>query len=309
MFPVLHGNAALRAGSTAILILLLLSGCATTAGRGTSTPTPPATVGAADSARQLLAPDDPQCPMGTPQPHPGIPLGPTQRIDRQGYALLHSADTRTPYWVCERYTAQSLRSLHDRKGLRFSADPLLSGPRAVPSDYTGSSKHRTRAGEFPIDIGHMAPAESHSSTAQRLADTFYLSNAVPQHRAMNRGQWARLEACARTAAAAHGHAWVISGPMMANGPDGRAAPVETIGNGVVIPTHTWKILVYRTASLELRAWAVIMPNRTLPAGSTLEDFAASIDEIEAVTGFDFLPQLTPVEQRRLESVRYSIVCG
>lgn len=249
------------------------------------------------------------CPMGDPVPRPGLDFGPTETVARAGYSLLHSADLKTPYWVCETYTAQSLRSVYDRGSLKFSADPTLQLTHAVPADYQGSSKYLNRRGQaFPIHIGHMAPAAAHASTARRLTDTFYLSNAVPQHASVNGGQWARLEACARTTGPVSGPKWVISGPMIYTYADVREITVDVIGNGVVVPTHTWKITVYRSPDGQLKAWAAVMPNGPLPDGSQLQDFVASIDDIEDATGFNFLPELEASEQRVLERVLYPISC-
>ena len=248
------------------------------------------------------------CPFGEPVPRRGLDFGDTERVVRAGYTLLHSADLKTPYWVCETYTTRSLQGNVERGNLSFKADPQLRLARAVPRDYAGSSRHETRAGPFPVDIGHMAPAEAHSSAASRIEDTFFLSNAVPQHRAMNRGQWARLEACARTTGPVQGAKWVISGPMIYTERDVAFMTVDTIGDGVVIPTHTWKILVWRARDGELRSWAAVMPNQALPENSELNDFVASIDAIEDATGFDFLPDLAAAEQRRLEGAAHPMAC-
>ncbi|MDR7069780.1 DNA/RNA endonuclease G (NUC1) [Pseudoxanthomonas japonensis] len=269
-------------------------------------PPPPANARAALAAPASVAIT--QCPFGEPVPRRGVEFGPTERVVRAGYALLHSADLKTPYWVCETYTTSSLRNNVERGSRLFKADPQLRLARAVPGDYSRSSQHRTRAGLFPIDIGHMAPAEAHSSSESRIADTFYLSNTVPQHRSMNRGQWARLEACARTTGPVRGAKWVISGPMIYDERDVAFVTVDTIGDGVVIPTHTWKILVYRTPDDVLQAWAAVMPNAVLPENSQLDDFAVSIDAIEDATGFDFLPRLSAAEQRRLEGTVRPIQC-
>lgn len=278
------------------------------AGDAALPPPPPETARTAMATTAATSTATTQCPFGEPVPRRGLNFGDTERVVRAGYALLHSADLKTPYWVCETYTTASLRSNVERGSLSFKADPQLRLARAVSRDYAGSSQHRTRAGPFPIDIGHMAPAEAHSSSASRMQDTFYLSNAVPQHRSMNRGQWARLEACARTTGPVRGAKWVISGPMVYTERDVAFVTVDTIGDGVVIPTHTWKILVYRTPADELRAWAAVMPNEVLPENAQLDDFATSIDAIEDATGFDFLPRLDAAEQRRLEGTVQPIPC-
>jgi DNA/RNA endonuclease G (NUC1) len=277
---------------------------------GAAPPPPPerARMASAAAATTSTIAANPHCPFGEPVPRRGLDFGPTERVARAGYTLLHSADLKTPYWVCEAYTTSSLRNNVERGSRSFKTDPVLRLAHAVPRDYDGSSQHRTRAGLFPLDIGHMAPAEAHSSSESRMVDTFFLSNAVPQHRAMNRGQWARLEACARTTGPVRGTKWVISGPMIYSERDVQFVTVDTIGDGVVIPTHTWKILVYRTPADELRAWAAVMPNQVLPENSQLDDFAASIDAIEDATGFDVLPDLDSADEVRLERAVNPIAC-
>lgn len=247
------------------------------------------------------------CPFGSPAARAGLDFGRTESVWRSGYQLLHSEDWKTPYWVCED-TLRSLVSNYDRGGLKFKADPDLQLGRAVPADYGGSSTFILHGQPFPIDIGHMAPAEAHSSEQSLLVDTFYLSNAVPQYASMNRGKWAKLEACTRAQTPATGRAWVISGPMVYTDADVEEIPVDVIGNNVVIPTHTWKIFVSESSSGNLQAWAVVMPNKKLREGSDLNEYAQSIDDIEDATGFDFLPDLPITKQAALERDAHSIPC-
>jgi DNA/RNA endonuclease G (NUC1) len=262
-----------------------------------------------DIALKVTVPlQEPHCPFGQPVARAGIDFGPTEFVWREGYDLLHSAELKTPYWVCERYTFESLKKNFERGSKSFKPDPLLHLARAERSDYAGSSQYILGNEPFPIDIGHMAPAEAHTSTEQLLLDTFYFSNAVPQHRSMNRGQWAKLEECARASSPTGGIGWVISGPMIYSADDVDQIAVNTIGDGVVVPTHTWKIFVSQKDNEPLTVWAAVMPNQKLPVGSELQDFEARIDDIEDATGFDFLPELPEDEQNELESVIHEIPC-
>lgn len=258
--------------------------------------------GSSDAERQT------HCAFGRPISRPGIDFGPTETVWREGYDLLHSADLKTPYWVCETYTRSSLEKNYDRGSLKFVADPELQLARAVPTDYVGSSQFTIGSLLAPIDIGHMAPAESHTRTEQRVIDTFYLSNGVPQNASMNRGLWARVEECARLTTPSRGKSWVISGPMHYTDRDVRDVPVSTIGDGVVVPTHTWKIVLSERSNEQFQAWAVVVPNEKPSPGWEYDDFAASIDDIEDATGFDFFPELPTALASTIEGEVHTVLC-
>jgi endonuclease G len=241
------------------------------------------------------------CPFGSPKPRKHEAFGPTEAIWRPGYDLLHSAELKIPYWVCETYTQSTLVQNVTRGSRKFTADPDLHGPHAVPSDYQGSASEH-------LDIGHMAPAGAHEDNQRDLQDTFYLSNAAPQNAALNRGLWEKIEQCARTTTPAQGTTWVITGPMFATDRPVPDIPVSTIGAGVVIPTHIWKVVIAEQADGVTRIWAVVTPNQKPPEGWALDDFAVSIATIENETGFDLMPTL-PIDQRQVaEQTGHTIGC-
>ena len=301
-----------------LILLLVLAYCAHNAAIRTSAtnPTPagaaPTTPNAAVSSENSSTPDasttdalakTPQtthCPFGRPIPRKELHLGPTESVWRQGYDLLHSADHKTPYWVCESDTSITLEQHVQRKGMRFTADPLLQLAHAEPSDYRGSSR-------FSIDIGHMAPAGDHEDTQQDLRDTFYLSNAVPQNAALNRGLWEHIEACARQTTTPNGTTWIITGPTNAESDNNHAAGT-TIGAGVVIPSRVWKIVIVKDANAALRVWAVDVPNAPPSPGAVMGDFQVSVADIEGETGFDYLPDLPKAQREAIEQTPHAIQC-
>ena len=70
----------------------------------------------------------------------------------------------------------------------WKPDPDLDGkPRAVDNDYKGSG----------FDRGHMVASEDRVATQDLNDATFVFTNAVPQNRSLNGGQWALLEAAVR----------------------------------------------------------------------------------------------------------------
>ena len=68
----------------------------------------------------------------------------------------------------------------------------------------------------------------------------------------------------------------------------------------VRPTHFYKIVVVETGNGEFEAVAFSLANRAHSSPFDFEAFTESIDWIEARTGFDFMPNLDPDGERRLE---------
>jgi endonuclease G len=222
-------------------------------------------------------------------------LGSTHSIVRQGYVLLHSDVDKVPLWVCEHVTKAAVSGeLKRPKPEPFKADPQLKqGERAELADYRGSG----------FDRGHMAPSGNQTVDQRLQAETYYLSNMVPQvGKTFNQGIWKALEEQVRHWAQARGETYTITGPIFWN-EDSAAAEFETIGqNKVVVPTHCFKIVVAKKpGSTKWEALAFVLPNTTFPKPWKLERYLTSIRSVEQHTGFDFLSNLPKDVQDELET--------
>lgn len=160
------------------------------------------------------------------------------------FAVLYSGLTKTPLVVVEKLNRQRLQKA---AGLartdQFYADLRVpSAWRAQLQDYQGSG----------FDRGHLAAAANQPSV-QAMAQSFALSNMVPQDPTHNRKLWAKLEADTRKyALRATGNVYVFSGTL-------HEGSTLTIGPSAVwIPSHLFK-LVYDEA--KQRAWAYVLPNK------------------------------------------------
>jgi len=207
------------------------------------------------------------------------------KLCRAGYVLLHDNSKRVPLWVVEEVVPDNLEKNFDRKELGdpFAADSdLAEEDRAKLADYKSSG----------YDRGHMAPAGDMTWNEDALRESFLLSNMAPQiGPRMNRGIWARLEDRVRTWAESRKRLIVMTGPVFISDDP------ETIRGRVAIPDAFYKI-VYEPR--RHRAIAFEMPNEEITE-KDLSAFIVSIDDIEDVTGLDFLTALSKRSQRAIES--------
>lgn len=161
------------------------------------------------------------------------------------FAVLYSQTSKTPLVVVERLNAAQLKDAKgEERTNQFYADPRIpKGARAELSDY--HSQHPA------VDRGHQSPAAD-APDAHAMAQSFALSNMVPQDPTNNRKIWSKVEADVRKfAVRAGGDVYVFTGPLFDPGH-------STIGaNQVWVPTRLFK-LVYDASSK--RAWAYVLPN-------------------------------------------------
>lgn len=189
------------------------------------------------------------------------------------FAVLYSGLTKTPLVVVEKLNRQRLQQA---AGLArtdaFYADTRIPAPwRADLSDYQGSG----------YDRGHLAAA-ANQPDAQAMAQSFALSNMVPQDPTHNRRLWSKLEADVRKyALRTSGNVYVFTGSLY-------EGQTQTLGrNAVWIPSHLFK-LVYDEN--QQRAWAYVLPNRANAQITRPMDYAHFVER----TGWQLLQGLPVV---------------
>jgi endonuclease G len=219
-----------------------------------------------------------------PKARPGVDVGPTRMVFRDGYVLEHSSEAKVPYWVCEHSTKQELTGNLPRTN-PFKADPQLAGfPRAELSDYRGSG----------FDRGHMCPNGDFKNDERVRRETFFLSNIVPQvGRGFNQSIWADLEDQVREWTKTRNESWIITGPLFYDPDEDNPATADGLVNITVIgddevqvPTHLYKIIVAKKGG-NWESIAFVMENTSHP-DNEFSKFIQSIDWIEERSGFDFM---------------------
>ncbi len=191
----------------------------------------------------------------------------TRALCFASFAVLHSAQSRTPLYVAEKLNRKTLQAAHEKRKDKFFADARLPrSERAELDDYKGSG----------YDRGHMAPAAD-MTTPEAMAQSFSLANMVPQAPANNRKVWAKIEKATRKyVLRAQGDVYVITGPVF------DAAPSTIGSNRVWVPKQLFKLVYDPSAN---KAWAHWIDNQDLAkVGRPI-----SYTELVKRTGISFLP--------------------
>ena len=206
----------------------------------------------------------------------------TQYLCRMNYAVHYRNDTKTAEWVAERITLEDVNGDARRRD-NFRADPEVPDEhRATLEDYAGSG----------YDRGHLAPAAANTQSTEVMSESFLLTNMVPQNASKNRGVWRILELRVRDWVRQGKDIWVVTGTVYESGH-------LTIGNGVGVPTHMWKVIY---DAKEQKTIAFYFPNvkDQRISQSELPNFAISVAELEKLTGINFHPDL-PAELADIET--------
>ncbi len=193
-----------------------------------------------------------------------------EKIQHIGFSLSHNQRYKMANYVSYELTREELDGKHTRNN-RFTTDPGIKGYGATASDYAKSG----------YDRGHLAPAADMTWSKEAMQQSFYYSNMSPQTPDFNRGVWKRLEAQTREWAQRDSAILVITGPIVPE-------DAKTIGDGVAIPSHFYKIIVNPHVQ-PMRAIGFLLKHE----GSlrNLSYFATPIDSIEALAKINFLEAL------------------
>ena len=234
----------------------------------------------------------------------GTPRPPITTMVYTNHVLEYDAARKVPRWVAEHLTKDSVTATKaNRKGVQFGRDPTVPALFSSDnSDYWGSGWSR----------GHMAPAGDNKHCQASMADTFYLTNIVPQDMDNNGGYWNRLEMWCRELTKTYSDVWVISGPLWLpevsdqdsdkpdSGGDGkrkkksevRTISYQVLGNNYVsVPTHLFKVVLVTDPKLgQPLLSSFIVPNVPI-ADKQLTHYKTSLEELERHVGVEFHPEL------------------
>ncbi|KAM9307676.1 nuclease EXOG, mitochondrial [Gastrophryne carolinensis] len=240
----------------------------------------------------------------TPEPEPvttspleqfGFPRSGTEVRHYTGHALSYDQQKKTPRWVIEHLTREKTVGNADRKHCKFKPDPNIPTMfNAANEDYLGSGWSR----------GHMAPAGDSKYSTEAMAETFFLSNIVPQNYENNAGFWNRLEMYCRDLTERFDDVWVVSGPLSlpVQQEDGKkTVSYQVIGkDDVAVPSHLFKVILARKnqSAETLAEGAFIVPNIPIGFDHQLPEYQVKLEELEKKSGLVFFPKVAASKEVR-----------
>lgn len=196
-----------------------------------------------------------------------------------GYDLLR----RTPAWVLQHLTAESIKGQVKRSLFDFKEDERIPPHvRVTPTDYRRSG----------FDRGHMAPTADYRSSHKAMHETFYMTNICPQWPKFNSGYWAKVEKHVRDLTNHYPHVYVTTGPLFLPfvKKKKRYVKYQVIGkNQVAVPTHFFKYIRLEDEKGKKEIRAYILPNKEIPLDTPLEQFRTTAQRIEKAAGLILSP--------------------
>ena len=206
-------------------------------------------------------------------------------ISHKALFLVYDEQHEQAKWVLHKISTNILDGKVSRTN-DFRIDPLVKSGSAEEKDYflkTKKENGKFNYDGFGYDRGHLAPSADFRWSKKALSESYYYSNMSPQLPTFNRERWAELESLIR------GYVYdnksdliVYTGPIL----NLNLKKVPRSVNGVSIPEQFFKVVIDFKAK---KAIAYLMSQEK--SNYPIEYYATTIDEIEALTGIDFLHQL------------------
>jgi endonuclease G, mitochondrial len=240
--------------------------------------------------------------MGNPSNATADTNQPTNYLmEKPQYALAYHRDRGTPIWTSWHLDSSWLGSTPRQDDFRADTTLPAGWYQVQGTDFSGSG----------FDRGHMTPSADRTKTVADNSATFLMTNMIPQAPDNNQGPWAAMENYLRTLVGAGNELYIISGGSGVGGSGSAGGTTNTIASGhVTVPSQTWKVIIVIPSGTDdvnrvtnaTRTIAVIMPNTQGIRNVDWKTYRVSVDQVEALTGFDFFSNVPVGTQAVIESV-------
>ncbi len=210
-------------------------------------------------------------------------------MEKPQYSMSYSRDNGGPNWVSWHLDTSWLGSAPRQDDFRADTTLPTGWYRVQGTDFSGSG----------FDRGHMCPSADRTVTVTANSATFLMTNMIPQLPANNQGVWANLESYSRTLVSQGNELYIISG--------GHGLQFFIANGHVALPAQTWKVIIVLPAgsndvsrvTTSTRTIAVVVPNSGT-INSDWRTYRVSVDQVEAITGFDFFSNVSSGIQAVIE---------
>ncbi len=215
--------------------------------------------------------------------------------------LSYNRDRGTPNWVSWHLDDTWIGTLARVDTFRADSAVPADWYRVLSIDYFGSG----------FDRGHMVPnADRDPATSMPINQaTFLMTNMLPQAPDNNQGPWADMENYLRTLLPAN-ELYIVAGGAGVGG-TGSSGFMTTFADGhVTVPAQTWKVVLVlpkdsgddvQRVTAAARTIAVIMPNTQGIRNVDWQNYLVSVDQVEALTGYDFFENVADAVENSIEA--------
>jgi endonuclease G len=215
------------------------------------------------------------------------------------FALSYHRDKGGANWVSWHLSKNWQGNIDRQDDFRTDLDLPASWYRVSAADYSGTG----------FDRGHLCPSADRTRSQEDNSATFVMSNMLPQAPDNNRGPWAELESYCRSII--NTGAWelyIIAGGSGTNGL-GSNGFRQSLQNGKInVPASFWKVILIlplgdndlKRVDANVKTLAVIMPNRQGIKNQAWQSYQVTVDEVEALTGYDFFSEVPESIQKVIE---------
>lgn len=216
------------------------------------------------------------------------------------YSLSYNRSRATPNWVSWRLDNSWLGSAPRRDLFRPDTTLPFGWYQVTDSSYSGSG----------FDRGHHTPSGDRTRSPEDNSATFLMTNMMPQSAGNNQGPWNDLEIYSRSLIPQGNELYISMGGTGSGGVGTGGSVVHTIDNGrITVPAQTWKVILVlpvgdndaSRVNNNTRTIAVIMPNINSIYDNDWQQYLVTVDEVEALTGYDFFSNVAPETQAVIES--------
>ena len=207
---------------------------------------------------------------------------------QRNYSLFWDQNRQIPIWVA--YPLNERLIGHGKRSGAWQYDKFMSAKKQP------NLKRTYQEGSVDGYIrGHLCPSNDRMRPGMN-EQTFYFTNMAPQDPYLNGGLWAWLEEHVQQLALEAGEAWVVTGCIDT---DSSNWVTDVTGKPIAVPEAFYKAVLLRYqddagTSYQYEAHAWIVENRSYGFSGFEQKAKAlevSIDQIEAVIGFDLYPNL------------------
>ncbi len=202
-------------------------------------------------------------------------------IHHEGYSLSYSETHEQAEWVAYELKKSHLSSTNYKRPY-FEIDEAVKTGAASWRNYKNSG----------YDRGHLCPAADRRYSKLAHDETFLTSNISPQEHQFNSGIWNTLEQKVRYWASKYDGVFVVTGGVLKGN-------MKTIGaEHVAVPNQFYKVLIdNNSGKTKMIAFLMLHEDSNKP----LYEFVVPVDEVEAITGIDFFPELEDSLENKLEA--------